>query len=112
MADAAEEQAGILAKELHPVPPFAPSLRSRLTVFLVSIFGPRAMRPVLSASKGTEGSTAAPATPMTRQVLETSPSLTPNTPAPSVPPPNDLWRRPTSSAEVGHGWPSGSSLPR
>jgi VIT1/CCC1 family predicted Fe2+/Mn2+ transporter len=51
MADAAEEQAGILAKELHPVPPFAPSLRSRLTVFLVSIFGPRAMRPVLSASK-------------------------------------------------------------
>ena len=51
MADAAEEQAGILAKDLPAVPPFAPSLRSRLTVFLVGIFGPRAMRPVLSASK-------------------------------------------------------------
>jgi vacuolar iron transporter family protein len=51
MADAAEQQAGILAKELPEVPPFAPSLRSRLTVFLVGIFGPRAMRPVLSASK-------------------------------------------------------------
>ena len=51
MAAAAEEQAGILAKELPAVPPFAPSLRSRLTVYLVGIFGPRAMRPVLSASK-------------------------------------------------------------
>jgi VIT1/CCC1 family predicted Fe2+/Mn2+ transporter len=51
MADAAEEQAGILAKDLPAVPPFAPSLRSRLTVYLVRLFGPRAMRPVLSASK-------------------------------------------------------------
>ena len=51
MADAAEEQAGILAKDLPAVPPFAPSLRSRLTAYLVGIFGPRAMRPVLSASK-------------------------------------------------------------
>jgi VIT1/CCC1 family predicted Fe2+/Mn2+ transporter len=51
MAAAAEEQAGILAKDLPAVPPFAPSLRSRLTVYLVGIFGPRAMRPVLSASK-------------------------------------------------------------
>ena len=51
MADAAEEQAGILTEDLPAVPPFAPSLRSRLTVFLVGIFGPRAMRPVLSASK-------------------------------------------------------------
>jgi hypothetical protein len=51
MADAAEEQAGILAKELPEIPPFAPPLRSRLTVLLVGIFGPRAMRPVLSASK-------------------------------------------------------------
>ena len=51
MADAAETQAGILAKELGKVPPFDPSLRSRLTAFLIGIFGPRAMRPVLSASK-------------------------------------------------------------
>jgi VIT1/CCC1 family predicted Fe2+/Mn2+ transporter len=51
MAAAAEQQAGILAKDLQEIPPFAPSLRSRLTVFLVGIFGPRAMRPVLSASK-------------------------------------------------------------
>jgi VIT1/CCC1 family predicted Fe2+/Mn2+ transporter len=51
MAAAAEEQAGILAKELRGNPPFQPSLRARLTVFLIGIFGPRAMRPVLSASK-------------------------------------------------------------
>lgn len=51
MADAAEEQAGILAKELHETPPFKPSLRSRLTAFLIRTFGPRAMRPILSASK-------------------------------------------------------------
>ena len=51
MAKAAEEQAGILAKELPQTPAFTPSLRSRLTVFLISMFGPRAMRPVLSASK-------------------------------------------------------------
>ncbi|MBC8013215.1 MAG: VIT1/CCC1 transporter family protein [Methyloceanibacter sp.] len=51
MAEAAEEQAGILAKELREVPPFEPSLRSRLIAFLVRTLGPRAMRPVLSASK-------------------------------------------------------------
>ncbi len=51
MAEAAETQAGILAKELKEVPPFRPSLRSRLTASLVGIFGPRAMTPVLSASK-------------------------------------------------------------
>jgi len=51
MEEAAETQAGILAKELGKVPSFEPSLRSRLTVFLIGIFGPRAMRPVLSASK-------------------------------------------------------------
>jgi VIT1/CCC1 family predicted Fe2+/Mn2+ transporter len=51
MADAAEEQAGILAKDLKQVPPFQPSLRSRITACLVNTFGPRAMRPVLSASK-------------------------------------------------------------
>ena len=51
MAEAAEEQAGILAKDLGAVPAFAPSLRPRLTASLVGMFGPRAMRPVLSASK-------------------------------------------------------------
>ena len=42
---------GILAKDLKTVPTFAPSLRSRIIVFLLGIFGPRAMRHVLSASK-------------------------------------------------------------
>jgi len=50
MAEAAEEQAAILAKGLK-APVFAPSLRARVTAFLLSIFGPRAMRHVLSASK-------------------------------------------------------------
>jgi len=51
MAGAAEEQAGILAKDLKQVPVYTPSLRSRITAFLIETFGPRAMRPVLSASK-------------------------------------------------------------
>jgi vacuolar iron transporter family protein len=51
MAGAAEAQAAILAKDLPEVPPFTPSLRSRVTAFLIRTFGPRAMRPVLSASK-------------------------------------------------------------
>jgi len=51
MAESAEQQAGILAKELKPVPVFEPSLRSRLTASLIGVFGPRAMRHVLSASK-------------------------------------------------------------
>jgi len=51
MAHAAEEQAAILAKDLEPVPAFAPSLRSRVTASLIRIFGPRAMKPVLSDSK-------------------------------------------------------------
>ena len=51
MAGAAETQAAILAKDLTKVPPFTPSLRSRVTAFLIRTFGPRAMRPILSASK-------------------------------------------------------------
>jgi VIT1/CCC1 family predicted Fe2+/Mn2+ transporter len=51
MAKSAEEQAGILAKELPQTPVYAPSLRSRITVFLIGIFGPHAMLHVLSASK-------------------------------------------------------------
>jgi VIT1/CCC1 family predicted Fe2+/Mn2+ transporter len=51
MANAAETQAAILAKDLPEIPPFEPSLRSRLTAFLIRTFGPRAMRPILAASK-------------------------------------------------------------
>ena len=51
MAAAAEEQAGLLAKDLSPPPAFVPSLRARLIALLVEIFGPRAIRGVLSASK-------------------------------------------------------------
>lgn len=51
MADAAERQAGILAKDLPRAPAFAPSARARLTAGLIGIFGPRAMRHVLAASK-------------------------------------------------------------
>jgi VIT1/CCC1 family predicted Fe2+/Mn2+ transporter len=51
MAGAAEEQAGILAKDLGRTPEFTPSLRSRLIASCIATFGPRAMRPILSASK-------------------------------------------------------------
>ncbi len=51
MAAAAEEQAGILAEDLGRTPDFAPSLRSRLIASCIAAFGPRAMRPILSATK-------------------------------------------------------------
>ncbi|HUC02741.1 MAG TPA: hypothetical protein VMS10_02385, partial [Methyloceanibacter sp.] len=51
MAAAAEEQAGILAQDLGHTPDFAPSLRSRLIASCIAAFGPRAMRPILSAAK-------------------------------------------------------------
>jgi vacuolar iron transporter family protein len=51
MAAAAEKQAGILAKDLKTVPAFTPTVRARITVALLQVFGPRAMRHVLSASK-------------------------------------------------------------
>jgi vacuolar iron transporter family protein len=51
MAASAEEQAGILAKDLKPVPAFAPSMRTRVTANLLRILPPRAMRHVLAASK-------------------------------------------------------------
>ena len=51
MAEAAEKQAGILAKDLGRTPDFTPSLRARLIAKCIAAFGPRAMRPVLSASK-------------------------------------------------------------
>lgn len=51
MATAAEKQAGILAKDLKQTPSFAPSMRSKITVLLIGVIGPRAMHHVLSASK-------------------------------------------------------------
>lgn len=51
MAAAAEEQAGILASDLGRTPDFAPSLRARLIAKGIAVFGPRAMRPILSATK-------------------------------------------------------------
>jgi len=51
MVNAAETQAAILAKDLPEIPPFEPSLRTRVTAFLIRTFGPRAMRPILAASK-------------------------------------------------------------
>jgi len=51
MAASAEAQAAILAKELKSTPSFTPSLRSRITILLLHVVGPRAMRQVLSASK-------------------------------------------------------------
>ena len=51
MAVSAEAQAAILAKDLKSAPTFSPSPRSRITVLLLGILGPRAMRHVLSASK-------------------------------------------------------------
>lgn len=51
MAAAAEAQAATLAKDLKQVPRFAPSVRSRVTAFLLGILPPRAMRHVLSAQK-------------------------------------------------------------
>jgi VIT1/CCC1 family predicted Fe2+/Mn2+ transporter len=66
MAAAAEEQAGILAGDLEHVPDFAPPLRARLIAGLVGMFGPRAMRRILSATKVRgvsvyDGKVAAPA---------------------------------------------------
>ncbi|MBE3112697.1 MAG: VIT1/CCC1 transporter family protein [Acidobacteria bacterium] len=51
MAEAAEKQAAILARDLAETPAFAPSLRARLIASLIRTFGPRAIRHVLSASK-------------------------------------------------------------
>ncbi|MEZ5668097.1 MAG: VIT1/CCC1 transporter family protein [Alphaproteobacteria bacterium] len=51
MAGAAEEQAGIIGRDLDPVPAFRPRLRARLVARLTGWFGPRAARPLLAASK-------------------------------------------------------------
>ena len=51
MAEAAEKQAAILARDLGEAPAFRPSLRARLIARLVAVFGPRALLPVLAAAK-------------------------------------------------------------
>jgi vacuolar iron transporter family protein len=51
MVDAAEEQAAILAKGLKSQPDFEPPARARIIAWLIGILGPRAIRPILSASK-------------------------------------------------------------
>ena len=51
MADAAEDQAAIIAKEMADAPAFHPSLRVRLIKTMIEIFGPRPMRPILAATK-------------------------------------------------------------
>ncbi|MBY0421055.1 MAG: hypothetical protein K2Q06_02045, partial [Parvularculaceae bacterium] len=44
-------QADLIARALPAAPAFRPSLRTRITAGLISAFGPRAVRPVLAASK-------------------------------------------------------------
>lgn len=51
MARAAEGQARILATDLTQIPVFAPPLRARFIAVVVRTFGPRAVRPILSATK-------------------------------------------------------------
>ena len=73
MAGAAEKQAGILAKDLGRTPDFSPALRARLIAKCIAAFGPRAMRPVLSASKVRgvsiyDGKTEAPAGPSLAEI--------------------------------------------
>lgn len=51
MADAAEAQAAILAKDLDPAPNFAPSLLSRVMVTLLGMLPPSAMRHIFYPRK-------------------------------------------------------------
>lgn len=51
MASAADEQAALLAHETDAPLNFSPSLRIRFISWLVRLFGPRAIRPILSAAK-------------------------------------------------------------
>lgn len=51
MARTAEEQATLLAKEMGGAPIFVPPMRARVIARLVRLVGPRAIRPILSASK-------------------------------------------------------------
>jgi VIT1/CCC1 family predicted Fe2+/Mn2+ transporter len=52
LAGSAEEQAGLIAADLHGAPPrFGPPLRARVVAGLVGGLGPRAVLPVLAAMK-------------------------------------------------------------
>jgi VIT1/CCC1 family predicted Fe2+/Mn2+ transporter len=54
LADAAESQARIWAKELEKtgaLPPFHPNLRARVVAHLIRALGPRSVRPILVAMK-------------------------------------------------------------
>ena len=51
MAKAAEAKAVVIVNDLKQVPEFTPSARMWITVFLLGILPPRAMRNVLSAHK-------------------------------------------------------------
>lgn len=51
MANAAEEQAQIIAKDFDSAPTFAPATRACFIAWLIRRFGPRAVRPILAASK-------------------------------------------------------------
>ncbi|WP_112662645.1 VIT1/CCC1 transporter family protein [Microvirga flavescens] len=51
MADAADRQAALLASDLGRTPVFHPALRARIVARLTKALGPKAIRPILSASK-------------------------------------------------------------
>ncbi|MDJ0513956.1 MAG: VIT1/CCC1 transporter family protein [Methyloceanibacter sp.] len=51
MANAADEQAEILAKDLHPRPRFSPSVRTRVLSGLLGVLSPSMLRGALSAHK-------------------------------------------------------------
>lgn len=51
MADAADEQAAIIAGKMQAAPVFHPSPRTRLIKTMIAAFGPRRMRPILAATK-------------------------------------------------------------
>jgi VIT1/CCC1 family predicted Fe2+/Mn2+ transporter len=51
MAEAAEEQADIIAREIEATPHYHPSFRTRVISTLIGKLGPKAMRPVLAAAK-------------------------------------------------------------
>lgn len=75
MAQAAEEQAAIIARGLPREPRFAPSPRARFIAWLVKRFGPRAARTILAASKVRgvsiySGAIARPGHPMPTKVEE------------------------------------------
>jgi len=75
MAQAAEEQAAIIARGLPRQALYAPPLRARLIAWIVKRFGPRAARPILAASKVRgvsvySGAVARPGHPMPTNVEE------------------------------------------